>query len=435
MKLELIESMSKMETERMDTERLETGPDLGTGPTAKAATRPATPRTTTLFVGISGVVDIEQLRAHAGELAASGAVGNAHLTLAYPGADTTSTLVTETVELLSYPLPTAEASSSPFAQTAAAESALLALAAEAQATVLLHADLAALTSASLMQLAAPVLAREADLVMASYTQGPFDSLLNHSILAPLNRALYGKRVRYPLAPDFALSPRMVARLAVSAQNAGSNAAPVLWPSTVAAGIDASIFEAQLPIQHPTPAGSMELSAVIAQLVGSCFAEMEIHAPLWQRVRAVQPPLPRAAAIPVAAAAEAQGIDTASMINSFLLGSRSLQDVWGMLLPPVTLLDLKRLTASSPDKFRVPDELWVRIIYDFALGFRLRTINRTHLLGALTPLYLGWVASFVNEVAGNAAFDAEARTERLARAFEDGKPYLMRRWRWPDRFNP
>ena len=107
----------------------------------------------------------------------------------------------------------------------------------------------------------------------------------------------------------------------------------------------------------------------------------------------------------------------------------------MVLPPVTLLDLKRLTQLAPERFRMPDELWVRIIYDFALGYRQRTINRTHLLGALTPLYLGWAASFINEAAADPGFHAPARTEQLARAFEDGKPYLVRRWRWPDRFNP
>jgi hypothetical protein len=124
-----------------------------------------------------------------------------------------------------------------------------------------------------------------------------------------------------------------------------------------------------------------------------------------------------------------------MIQSFLLASRNLQDVWGLVLPPVTLLDLKRITQQPEEKFRLPDELWVRIVYDFALAYRLRTINRTHLLGALTPLYLGWVASFIHETARPDALETETRGERLARAFEEGKPYLVRRWRWPDRFNP
>jgi glucosylglycerate synthase len=28
-----------------------------------------------------------------------------------------------------------------------------------------------------------------------------------------------------------------------------------------------------------------------------------------------------------------------------------------------------------------------------------------------------------------------RIERLCEAYEAGKPYLVSRWRWPDRFNP
>ena len=32
-------------------------------------------------------------------------------------------------------------------------------------------------------------------------------------------------------------------------------------------------------------------------------------------------------------------------------------------------------------------------------------------------------------------ERESRTERLYRAYEANKPYLVSRWRWPDRFNP
>ncbi len=407
--------------------------------TAVAETPPvvgAVPRTTGLFIGVTGPVDPDQLRAQGAQVAVSGALGGAHLTLAYPGAENARTALDATTDLETFPLPTAEGSASPWAQTAAAQQALLTLAAHsgAQAAVLLHPDLQALTPELISRLARPVLAAQADLVMGSYTLPPFDGLLNHSLLAPLNRALYGKNVRYPLAADFAVSARLAPRLAALGQKRAQGAGtPLLWPVTAAAGIDGTVYETHLPIQHPRPGAEMDLSAVITQLAGSVFAEMETHAPLWQRIRAMpNGPAPHHAA---PAALHVSPLETAPMIKSFLLGSRSLQDVWGLLLPPVTLLDLKRLTTMTPDDFRMPDELWVRIVYDFALGYRLRTLNRTHLLGALTPLYLGWVASFVNEAAANPAFDAPARQEKLARAFEEGKPYLVRRWRWPDRFNP
>jgi hypothetical protein len=105
-----------------------------------------------------------------------------------------------------------------------------------------------------------------------------------------------------------------------------------------------------------------------------------------------------------------------------------------VLPPVSLFELKRLTRLAPEQFQMPDELWARVVYDFALAFRLRRIGRSHLLGALTPLYLGWVASYAQEVAHATVIEADERVERLARVFEENKPYFVSRWRWPDRSN-
>jgi hypothetical protein len=100
-----------------------------------------------------------------------------------------------------------------------------------------------------------------------------------------------------------------------------------------------------------------------------------------------------------------------------------------------MLELRKLAAASPESFRMDDRLWARTIYDFALGHRLRVIARDHLLRSLTPLYLGWLASFI--LAGRNAPESaiEARLERTGQAFEDEKPYLISRWRWPERFRP
>lgn len=83
---------------------------------------------------------------------------------------------------------------------------------------------------------------------------------------------------------------------------------------------------------------------------------------------------------------------------------------------------------------MPDEVWARTIYDFALGYRLRVIDRNHLLRAMTPIYLGWLASFVNEMRDRPE-RVEERLEALCLVFEAQKRYLISRWRWPDRFRP
>jgi hypothetical protein len=100
-----------------------------------------------------------------------------------------------------------------------------------------------------------------------------------------------------------------------------------------------------------------------------------------------------------------------------------------------LLELRKLARSSSEQFQMPDDLWARIVYDFALAHRLRTINREHLLRSLTPLYLGWAAGYAREMETANEGEVERRLERLSNAYEASKPYLVSRWRWPDRFSP
>ena len=67
-----------------------------------------------------------------------------------------------------------------------------------------------------------------------------------------------------------------------------------------------------------------------------------------------------------------------MLDAFRLAYSNLHEIWSLVLPPNSLLGLKKLSALSPEAFRMPDNLWVRIVYDFTLAYRLRTINRGHL---------------------------------------------------------
>jgi hypothetical protein len=63
------------------------------------------------------------------------------------------------------------------------------------------------------------------------------------------------------------------------------------------------------------------------------------------------------------------------------------------------------------------------------------MSRDHVLRSITPLYLAWIASYSLEIQAAEPVEVDARIERLARAYEDSKSYLVSRWRWPDRFNP
>jgi hypothetical protein len=299
--------------------------------------------------------------------------------------------------------------------------------------VIISADLAALEHGSVAALAAPVLSGDCELVMPIYAQSRFAGLLNASILAPLTRALYGKRIRYPLAQDFAVAPTLIPLFEQPARRQQTGVETLFWPATLAATQERKLCQVYVGMNHETLAEGVDLTTVLAQVLGPLFADMETNAPVWQRVRGSHA-VPASGA-PFAAAPEKGSIDTRPMVESFLLATRNLQDVWSLVLPPVTQLELKHLARLPVEQFHLPDALWVRILYDFALAHRLRTLSRSHLMGALTPLYLAWVASYAGEVAAVSDAAADARLEQLALAYETGKPYLLSRWRWPDRFNP
>jgi glucosylglycerate synthase len=309
----------------------------------------------------------------------------------------------------------------------------------ASACLLLGAEAQSLSPAALRSIATAVggigeTVGIADLAVPRYDLGPRDGLVNSAILYPMSRAVYGTRPRFPLAVDLGLSLRMAERMAISAQKytaSGQNDA-LLWPVAEAALAGYHIAEVGAGERTIPQPGTTDLNSLLARITASLFSDVEARAAFWQRSRIAQP---AAKSAPPRKAANNgfADLDVQPMLDSFRLAYSNLQEIWSLVLPPNSLLGLKRLAASEPQSFRMADALWVRILFDFLLAFRLRTINRGHLLGALTPLYLAWVASHI--LYARSGVDPEHHIEELAKAFEFDKPYLVSRWRWPDRFNP
>ncbi len=284
-----------------------------------------------------------------------------------------------------------------------------------------HAD-------ALRLLVEPVLGADYDLVVPRYAAHTLDGLINTGIVYPFTRALYGKRVRGQIGVDFGFSARFLERAA----EPDSGRRP-LWFATHAVTAGLRVCQANLGIRLPPASEAMDLSTTLSQVMASLFLDVERTAQFWQRVRRSEGVESVGAPAPVVP--ESDPVDVRAMIESFLLGYRNLREVWGLILPPATLVELGRLARAAPEQFRLPDALWARIVFDFALGHRLRTISRDHLLRAMTPVYLAWVASFVPQLAAASPAAFEERLERLCTAYESEKTYLLSRWRWPDRFQP
>ncbi len=345
-----------------------------------------------------------------------------------------------TLRFVNYPQPSTDPGAIPWLANATAYGTISALAGklEARACTVLGTDLGfnreSLTAEKLTLLLDPAIEGSFDLVMPLYATQPFDDLVNKSILYPLSRTLYGHRVHNPLGNEFQMSSKLFPALAAdAARDSTRQQGRLPWLATIAANRNLKICQVQLGTRRPSSAEGIELSDALGQLAGPLFLDMEDNAAFWQRVRGSHE-------VPTFGSSEASGqttdaIDVRHMVDAFQLGVRNLREVWALILPPVTLLELAKLSRQTADEFHMEDALWARIIYDFALAHRLRNIRRAHLFGALTPLYLGWVASYAVEVNRSGIATAQERVEELARTYESEKPYLLSRWRWPDRFHP
>jgi len=308
---------------------------------------------------------------------------------------------------------------------------------EAGAILMLGPESSSLGSTAFPDLANAVLTTPTDLAVPCYDLPPHTSLINSAILYPLTRALFASDVRFPLAVDLGLSMRMAERLSRAALRiaATNQEEALLWPVNEAAiaGFNVDQFEVGARIQ-PQPAGT-DLNTMLPLVAGSLFSDIDAKAAFWQRFRMSRPASsPTLKPVPLPHPLSTEGAaDIVSRVRTFQLAYTNLQEVWRLVLPPNSLLGLKRLSQTDAGAFRMPESLWARIVFDFLLAFRLRTISRGHLLGALIPLYLGWVASHMNITASG--IGAEQHIEAVAAAFETDRTYLVSRWRWPDRFNP
>lgn len=298
----------------------------------------------------------------------------------------------------------------------------------ARVLVLLEADVTTVTDEWIERLARPVWNETADLVSPAYVRHRYDGTITNLMLAPLVRALYGRRLRQPFAGAEALSSRLIDHLLVHPRwNWTGRDVTDLWIAGTAIADGFAVAEAWLGRHHvQSRTRTMDLPTMVAQTLGAVFAVMDRHEDLWLEVRGSEPlPVVGEPALP---SAERMAVDTDRMLAAFQLGVLDLGPIWELIMTPETLGDVLELGATDLARSGFADNLWARVVYDFALGHHYGVVYRDHLLRSLVPLYLGKTAAFVLATRARDARATEAALESLAMAFEREKPYLVERWR-------
>ncbi len=294
---------------------------------------------------------------------------------------------------------------------------------------LVDAGLVSASPEGLGRLVEPILDGRADRARPVYTHTAAEGTLTTNVLAPLYRALYGRRAQQLLGGCLALSGQVVTRLVEAEVWEGDLTDHGL---EIRLAIDAAVSGDRVVEVHQ---GRKVLDAGLAQpdvpttlvrTVGPFFRLMDRYRASWADVRG-------SSAVdrigePPALVTETGEIQAERMVRAFRLGLKDLLPLWEQALQEETLAFVYPLGILSPEEFAFPAEHWARVVYDFAVAFHEQRLPRDHLLRALTPLYLGRVAAFLRETAAAPPARLGTILEAVGRAFESEKTGLVARWR-------
>jgi len=300
---------------------------------------------------------------------------------------------------------------------------------EARACVVVDSDLRSITPEWIELLVKPVLLGGFDYVAPLYHRHKFDGTITNSIVYPLTRALYGKRVRQPIGGDFGFSGQLakfyltkdvwqtdVARFGID-----------IWMTTTAIANGFKVTQSFLGAKiHDAKDPGSDLSSMLYQVVSAAFDLMESYAETWAPIRGSEP-VP-AFGFEYTVGLEHVNVNTARMLGLFREGLANLREIWLDILGAGDFREVERLGELPDGEFEFPLSLWTRIVYDYAIAFHRRKMPTEHLIKSLTPLYIGKTAAFVLAAEHLDAAGAEAEIEKLCQEFESNKDYLVTNWK-------
>lgn len=297
-----------------------------------------------------------------------------------------------------------------------------------KACAVVDSDLRSITPEWIELLISPVLNDGFDFIAPYYHRHKYDGTITNSIIYPITRMLYGKCIRQPIGGDFGFSGKLagyyadkkvwetdVARFGID-----------IWMTTTAVANGFKICQSFLGAKiHDPKDPATGLSNMLHQVVSSLFKLMEEYSSVWKTVHDSEN-IPTFGFV-YTVGLEPVNVNLLPMIDNFRLGVKELSILYKDFLSLELQESLSGMIDQPVDKFVFPDEIWAKILYDFAIACHKKIMNTEHIIKSLTPLYLGKVASFVIELKDANSVEVEQRLESLCLTFQKEKPYLIDRW--------
>lgn len=275
----------------------------------------------------------------------------------------------------------------------------------------------------------PIYREGFDFIAPLYCRQQFDGLLNRSLLYPVTRAMFGRRMRELYTGEFGFSGRL-ATMCLEQDVWNESAirySPEIWVAIKAISGGLRCGQAFLGPRVPVVGGSAaDLVEAIRHNVGSLFWCCEAKESFWMGVTGSE-------AVPTFGpehqlTSEPVRVNRKRIFELFRTGVSELTPVLQSILVPETLTEVQSIAGLDEKRFQLGGELWARVLCEYMASYHHSVINRDHMIQALVPLYRGRMYSVLAQHQNSSPDAIEKDSEEFCLEFERHKPYLIERWR-------
>jgi glycosyltransferase involved in cell wall biosynthesis len=303
---------------------------------------------------------------------------------------------------------------------------------EAKAVVVIEADIKNLAPYWIRNLGEPLL-KGVGYVCPFYVRHKYENTLASSIVYPLTRCLYGRRVRQPVTGDFGFGGQLVDAFlnapvwTESTQHFGID----IWATTIAMNARVPICQSFMgaPKSHRIKDPYAHLTIMFRQILGTIFDLMGIYADFWQQVKWSKPTALFGTDIQEVEVPFPTEVNVNRLHQRFLKGFEDYASIWEHTFDQTVFHKLQEVRNLGLLHFSLPPLTWANLLFDAAIAYqKMDDSERLNFLDSLLPPYLGKVLSFVKKTERMSNQQAEEQIENECMIFEENKPYLLEQWR-------
>lgn len=298
--------------------------------------------------------------------------------------------------------------------------------------VVVDSDLRSITPEWIQLLGGPIIFQGYDYVAPLYTRHKYDGTITNSIIYPLSRALYGKKIRQPIGGEFGFSANILKDY-LKKEIWDTDVAYYgidIWMTTMALANGFNVCQSFLGAKIHNPKSVSTLAPMFKQVIGTIFSLAEEYSESWIKIKKSEP-LPtfgfQAQVIP-----EEVEQDFNDLYQSFHRGFKKFDCIWQEMLKNENRQELAKIVLLQKKDFSFPAHLWVKVLYDYLCFYhRFKNVfiemSLPLVLESMIPLYFGFIASYVKKTKDMSNQQAEEEIEKLCLEFEKLKPYLIENW--------